>query len=101
MKEGPFRIIVWATDARMLGSRMSGRIKFGRCKLTGERGRFVKSHIIPEALTEITWRSQPLTQQGRHGRFIKCWTSWYDAKLVTSKGEEFLQKYDDWAINFF
>lgn len=50
---------------------MSGAIKFGRCKLTLERGRFVKSHIIPEALTEKTWRDPPLTQQGKDGRTIK------------------------------
>ena len=80
---------------------MSGGIKFGKCRLTGRRGHFVKSHIIPEALTEATWRGQPLTQQGKGGRLIKRWTSWYDDKLVTSEGEAVLQKYDDWAIKFF
>lgn len=80
---------------------MSGEIKFGTCRLTGRRGHFVKSHIIPEALTEATWRGQPLTQKGRGGRLIKRWTSWYDDKLVTSEGETVLQKYDDWAITFF
>jgi hypothetical protein len=80
---------------------MSGRMKFGKCRLTGRRGHFVKSHIIPEALTEVTWRGQPLTQQGKGGQLIKRWTSWYDDKLVTSEGEAVLQKYDDWAITFF
>jgi hypothetical protein len=80
---------------------MSGRINFGKCKLTGRRGHFVKSHIIPEALTEASWRGQPLTQQGKGGRLIRRRTSWYDDRLVTSEGEGLLQKYDDWAINFF
>jgi hypothetical protein len=80
---------------------MSGGIKFGKCRLTGRPGHFVKSHIIPEALTEATWRGQPLTQQGKDGRPIKRWTSWYDDELVTSEGEAVLQKYDDWAITFF
>jgi hypothetical protein len=80
---------------------MSGGIKFGKCRLTGRQGHFVKSHIIPEALTEATWRGQPLTQQEKGGRLIKRRTSWYDDKLVTSEGEAVLQKYDDWAIKFF
>lgn len=65
------------------------------------QGRYVKAHIIPEALTETSWKGQPLTQKGRNGRHIRRWTSWYDNRLVTADGEAILAKYDDWAINFF
>ena len=80
---------------------MSGNVRVGQCKLTGVHGRYVKSHIIPEALTETIWRGQPLTQKGRNGRHIKRWTSWYDSRLVTAEGEAILASYDDWAIDFF
>lgn len=75
--------------------------KSGICKLTGREGRFVKSHLISEALTETYWRGQPLTQMGQHGRPIKRWTSWYDPALVTAHGEAILTRYDTWAIEFF
>ena len=74
---------------------------FGQCKLTGTRGKYVKSHIIPEALTETLWKGNPLTQVGRHGKRIKRWTTWYDRKLVTVEGEAILATHDDWAINLF
>ena len=80
---------------------MSGNVRIGRCRLTGKEGRYVKSHIIPEALTETAEKGCPLTQRGRQGRHIKRWTSWYDNKLVTADGEAILAKYDDWAIDFF
>jgi hypothetical protein len=69
--------------------------------LTGARGRYVKAHIIPEALTETLWKGKPLTQMGRHGRHIRRQTSWYDRELVTAEGEAILARHDDWAINFF
>jgi hypothetical protein len=80
---------------------VSGNVRIGQCKLTGAHGRYVKSHIIPEALTETVWKDQPLTQIGRNGKRIKRWTSWYDSRLVTAEGEAILADYDDWAINFF
>jgi hypothetical protein len=80
---------------------VNGNVRLGQCKLTGAHGRFVKSHIIPEALTETSWRGEPLTQKGRNGRHIKRWASWYDSRLVTAEGEAILASYDDWAIKFF
>ena len=83
------------------GEAVSGNVRIGQCKLTMMQGRYVKAHIIPEALTETSWKGQPLTQKGRNGRHIRRWTSWYDNRLVTDNGEAILAKYDDWAINFF
>jgi hypothetical protein len=80
---------------------VSGNVRIGQCKLTGTHGRYVDAHIIPEALTETVWKGKPLTQNGRHGRRIKRWTSWYDSRLVTAEGEDILARYDDWAIKFF
>lgn len=78
---------------------MPGRNKrIGLCKLTGECGRFVKAHIIPEALSRREAPDQPLIQSGRGGRPKRRWTSWYDLKLVTAAGEKILSGYDDWAI---
>jgi hypothetical protein len=78
-----------------------GNVRIGQCKLTMMQGRYVKAHIIPEALTETSWKGRPLTQKGRNGARIRRWTSWYDNRLVTADGEAILAKYDDWAINFF
>jgi hypothetical protein len=80
---------------------MSGNVRVGQCKLTGTHGRYVKAHIIPEALTDTLWKGKPLTQIGRHGKRIRRQTSWYDRELVTAEGEAILARHDDWAINFF
>jgi len=76
---------------------------FGYCKLTGNYGRYVKSHIIPEALTETLWKGKgPLIQRGGNGRRVRLGqTSWYDRGLVTADGEAILSKCDSWAIEFF
>ena len=70
----------------------------GLCKLTGERGEFVKSHLIPEALTRPVERSVPLSQieHGKHP--VRRWSSWYDTNLVTQAGKAILSSLDNWAI---
>lgn len=73
-------------------------IRAGRCALTGREGDFIDCHIIPRALTQKMRQGQPLMQEGRDGRFIRRWTSWYDPKLVTQAGEDILQSYDDVGI---
>lgn len=69
----------------------------GICKLTGRAGKFVRSHLIPQAFT------RPIGKEG----FIcggegtvpkKGWTSWYDERLVTNEGEKILASYDNWAV---
>ena len=70
----------------------------GHCKLTGKAGRFVKCHILPEALTRPERAGANLVQYGQGTRPIKRWTSWYDPRLVTEEGEALLARYDSWAI---
>lgn len=49
---------------------MSGNVRTGQCKLTGVHGRYVKSNIIPEALTETSGKGVPFTQKRRNGRHV-------------------------------
>ena len=42
----------------------------GICKLTGEKGKLIKSHIIPAALTTTTDGTSPLIQAGRGRRRV-------------------------------
>lgn len=72
------------------------------CKLTHREGRFVDSHIIPEALTRTSIKRNPLFQYraGTPGaRPVRRWTSWYDQTLVTEDGEAILSELDGWAIS--
>ena len=70
------------------------------CKLTGAKGRFVKSHLIPKALTRPEAPGLPLIQRGSGRRQKIRWDSWYDSKLVTRQGEDILSDLDDWAIRY-
>ena len=76
------------------------KVTHGNCKLTRIDGKFIASHIVPQALTEGAWNDQPLRQR-IDGRIIKRWTSWNDPQLVIQEGEDILQELDDWAIKFF
>jgi hypothetical protein len=71
---------------------------FGKCRLTGKLGNFVKAHIIPEALTKPSIAGESFIQAGQGDRPVRRWTSWYDANLVTSDGERILADYDSWGI---
>jgi hypothetical protein len=70
----------------------------GICKLTGKQGRFVRSHLLPKALTRPSVRGNRLIQGGQGSRPKRTWDSWYDDKLVTREGEDILAHYDSWAI---
>lgn len=79
---------------------MGRRVKLSRdgvCKLTGNTGRFVDSHILPKALTKADGLAPGLVQFG-NGRKEKRKSSWYDQHLVVAEGERILAEYDDWAI---
>ena len=70
----------------------------GVCKLTGVSGKFVKSHILPAALTRPEHQGAFLLQAGFGRSPVRRWSSWYDSKIVTRKGECILADYDDWGI---
>lgn len=83
----------------MVGRRRNAqRIRHGYCKLTGKPGRFVKSHIIPQALTKISERGRPFFQYGEGMRPAQRCTSWYDQGLVIREGEDILSEIDTRAI---
>jgi len=70
----------------------------GLCRLTGQEGKFVKSHIIPRALAPPAPDGEPFAQLGLRRRPSRRRDSWYDRHLVTAAGEEVLTSYDTWAI---
>jgi hypothetical protein len=70
----------------------------GVCKLTGNSGKFVRSHLIPKALTRPSVAGGYFISAGPGIRPKKSWSSWYDEELVIRKGERILADYDDWAI---
>jgi hypothetical protein len=74
------------------------RTRYGYCKLTGRPGAFVKSHLIPEALTRPSKAGAPLFQYGDGPKPSRRWSSWYDSELVTREGEDILSALDTWAI---
>lgn len=70
----------------------------GTCKLTGQTGRFIKSHIIPQALTRPAQRNLPFWQVHPDKPPLRRWSSWYDSELVVRAGEDILTSYDTWAV---
>jgi hypothetical protein len=73
--------------------------RVGRCALTGEQGSFIKSHLLPRALTPPRSGGTPFPQIGSGKRPVKRLDSWYDLELVTKAGEDILTAYDTYAIN--
>jgi len=71
-----------------------------QCALTGRTGKFVKSHLLPKALTRPEEPGLPLIQSGSGKKVIIRRDSWYDKSLVTADGEAILADLDDWAIKF-
>ncbi|WP_284880341.1 hypothetical protein [Acinetobacter variabilis] len=71
----------------------------GQCKLTLENGKFIKSHLIPQALTKPEIRGGIMKQIGEGTRPKKATSSWYDYELVTRAGEDILTEFDTAAIN--
>ena len=74
------------------------RKSIGRCKLTGEVGQFVKSHLLPKALTPPRPDGQAFPQIHSGERPKKRRDSWYDLQLVTQAGEDILTSYDTFGI---
>ncbi|BEK72539.1 hypothetical protein EATA6166_04310 [Enterobacter asburiae] len=73
--------------------------KEGLCALTGNRGLYVKAHIIPLAVTRLDVLGERARQTGLD--VIPGWrsTSWYDDELVTQSGEDILKAIDSDGIN--
>lgn len=84
----------------MAKRKKATKITEGVCKLTGARGKFVDSHLIPKALTRPEEPGLPFLQGGSGKYAERRWSSWYDPQLVTAEGEKILAEYDDWAISF-
>ncbi len=70
----------------------------GICKLTGKQGRFVRSHLLPKAVTRPSIHGNRLIEGGRGLAPRTRWDSWYDDELVTRAGEDILARYDSWAM---
>jgi hypothetical protein len=73
-------------------------MKVGICKLTGQRGKFIKSHLLPKALTRPEYSGAGFVQTGREAAPSRRWDSWYDDRLVIQAGEDILTALDTWAI---
>jgi hypothetical protein len=73
-------------------------MEYGICRLTKKYGKFVKSHILPKALTRPEAPGQPFEQGGKGTRPVRRWDSWYDSHLVIREGEDILRDLDTWAI---
>lgn len=73
-------------------------IKEGVCALTGVYGPFVKSHLIPQALTLPEIPGTHFIEAGRGSRPIRRFTSWFDDSMVIRAGEDYLSKIDSRAI---
>src|SRR5579859_649529 len=71
---------------------------FGYCKLTGKRGTFVSSHLLPKAVTRPSKPGSPFIEAKVGLRPVRRFDSWYDKELVIRLGEDILSEYDDQGI---
>lgn len=70
----------------------------GKCLLTGATGTFAKSHLYPLAFTAPEIPGSYFIQAGEGTRPIRTFTSWYDKKILTHKGEKIISMIDDRGI---
>ncbi len=68
------------------------------CRLTGDTGPFVKSHLIPVALTRLSKTGEMYVEAGIGWGQMRRASSWYDSKLVSRLGEDILAEIDDRGI---
>lgn len=75
--------------------------KSGVCALVKEHGDYVKSHLIPKALTVISKKGEARTEASLDGnqRLKRRFDSWFDFELCTRDGENVLEKIDSRGIN--
>ncbi|MFG1222611.1 hypothetical protein [Xanthobacter wiegelii] len=74
-------------------------MSIGQCKLTLKSGKFVRSHLIPKALTRLGRRGSGVMEiSPGTGRPRLRHDSWYDQSLVIRSGEDVLSDYDNYGI---
>jgi hypothetical protein len=71
----------------------------GVCKLTGESGKFVESHLMPKALTRPAAPGLSFIEGGLGRRPVRRWDSWFDCQLTIRKAENILRDLDTWAMD--
>jgi len=74
--------------------KKTDRPREGTCKLTGTHGCFVKSHLIPLALTRLSRTGEKYIETGIGLGTKSRANSWYDEFLVTREGEDILAAID-------
>lgn len=70
----------------------------GVCRLTGQAGVLVKSHLIPVALTRLSRTGAKYVEAGIGLGVKHRSSSWYDSNLVTRAGEDILSAIDHRGI---
>lgn len=73
--------------------------RVGICALTGKKGQFVKSHILPRALTKIATKGQKVIEAGLGKGKADRLDTWYDDQLCTQDGETILERIDTRGID--
>lgn len=68
------------------------------CKLTLKKGKFVKSHLLPRALTNLHKTQESRIEIDFQGKNRIAHDSWYDYNLCTEEGEKILSKLDEFGI---
>jgi len=70
------------------------------CKLTGDIGKPIKAHIIPKAFYELSEQNEGANKliSNSPGTFPKkIPVGIYDSTIVTQKGEDYFEKWDNYA----
>lgn len=70
----------------------------GVCRLTGAKGKLVRCHLLPKAVTRPRQRGNYFITGGPYQIPGRRFTSWYDEGLVTEEGERILRDYDTAGI---
>jgi hypothetical protein len=78
---------------------MKNDLAYGICALTKTEGKYVKSHIIPLALTRLSRTGEKHVEAGMGFGLKRRASSWYDNSLVTKNGEDILAGIDAEAID--
>lgn len=69
--------------------------------MTGDRGVYVRSHILPRFIADKALDKAARIQFGLGGRPTLTFNSWFDSELTTRVGEDRLAKIDDLAARMF